>query len=119
MNKIINITILTAFIFVAVFGVMGLAPDHQHEPGCPFMPGEQAICPMGLLEHITSWKNIFAVLLPSVLLILLLTSLAVNLKLYLLKLLFAFQRFKLQVPHFSLNLFQELFSQGILNPKAP
>lgn len=119
-KKILNVIILTAFILVAVFGIMAITPLHHHEPGCPFMPGEQAICPMGLLEHITAWKDIFTVSIPSVFLPLFFAAIPTFAWFFYLppRLPVVFQRLKTKKFSFN-NLYQELFSQGILNPKAP
>ena len=108
------------FIAVAVFGVVAITPSH-HQPGCPFMPGEQAICPMGLFEHISAWKNIFTVSIPAIFIILIFAAL-LNFAFWLFhlppRLPVVFRRLKIK-NFFYNNLYQELFSQGILNPKAP
>lgn len=120
-KNILSIIILVAFITVAVFGILSITPSHTHEPGCPFMPGEQAICPMGLLEHISAWKNIFTVSVPYAVLLILVIFLILSLWFLIHPPNYFFFKYKRlrQVGFAHITLYQELFSQGILNPKAP
>lgn len=118
-KNIIGVIAVCAFIFVAVFGFLAIVPSHHHEPGCPFMVGEQSICPMGLFDHIKAWQSVFTVFLPSLLLLVVALFIVVTLWQSIHPpnfLRFTGQKFQ----NFSHNLlYQELFSQGILNPKAP
>ncbi len=117
-SKYIGIVVLSAFILMAVFGLY--LPQHMgHEMGCPFAPGESAMCaaPFAHLQH---WQSSFT------------TILAELLVLVALILIFftrpdpqrdkdpQYQRFRLRqrVP-LRPSLFQELFSRGILNRKEP
>lgn len=125
MNKksltlIFAIFILTTFLIVGGFGMMAMG-NHHHEPGCPFMPGEQAICDMNALDHISAWQNAFTVTLPTLFVYLLLAVVVLFIWKYysppdffVRRLLPICNRDPVSVP-----LYQELFSSGILNPRAP
>lgn len=119
-KKILGVIAIIAFIFVAVFGFLAIVPSHHHEPGCPFMIGEQSICPMGLFEHIQAWQSMFTVSLPSILLLIAFLFIVVTLwqSLHPPNLLFFVRKKAKQTGSHNL-LYQELFSRGILNPKAP
>lgn len=120
-KKILGIIAVTSFIFVVSFGAINMVPSHHHEPGCPFMIGEQAVCAMDLFDHIRAWQSTFMAYLPSVLLLIALAYVCS-----------AFWKIT-DPPNRLLSylyrprrcqadrniLYQELFSQGILNPKAP
>lgn len=93
---------------------------------CPFMSHEEVICPMNLVDHIGAWKSSFFSAVPALTLLLaiagtmvLLASVAPNL----------LRRIRCAPPllvkwiqertyTFCLRPLQELFSQGILNPKV-
>ena len=111
---------LIAFIGMAGFGMFAMT-GHHHEPGCPFMPGEQAICEMNIFDHISAWQNTFTGVLPSIFILIL--AVALNFVYW-----FNYDKppdLRGRVSPRSSpglnrpNLYQELFSSGILNPKAP
>lgn len=119
-KNILGVIAVIAFISVAVFGFLAIVPSHHHEPGCPFMIGEQSICPMGLFEHIRAWQNVFTVSLPYIFFLII--------ALFLIVALWQFThppnilvltRKKVEQNSSHNLLYQELFSRGILNPKAP
>ena len=116
----ITVAMLSIFLLVGSFGVMAMS-NHHHEPGCPFMPGEQAICSMNALDHLTAWQNAFTVTLPNVVLYILLAAAVLFIwkyfsppDLFVRQLLYNHRREHLPAP-----LYQELLSGGILNPRAP
>ena len=123
MKSVVATLILIAFVTLGGFGMLAMAgmDGHHHEPGCPFMPGEQAICAMTALDHISAWQNAFTVTLPTLFTYLLL-AVAV---LFVWKYYNPPDLFVRRLPlrrsedHVSVPLYQELFSSGILNPKAP
>lgn len=119
-QNILNITILALFLSVFIFGMLSLPLSHHHEPGCPFMVGEQSICPMGTLEHISVWKSIFntSATFIFVYLTFIFAGFYIFKKNHPPNFLILLRRFK-QDNFSDTNLYQELFSQGILNPKAP
>ncbi|OHA85618.1 MAG: hypothetical protein A2408_01015 [Candidatus Yonathbacteria bacterium RIFOXYC1_FULL_52_10] len=51
--------ISVVFVVVALGGVFGMMvmEHHTETPTCVFMPGEDALCPMTVLEHLTRWQN--------------------------------------------------------------
>lgn len=120
LKPIISTFVLIAFLAVGVFGLMAMT-GHHHEPGCPFMPGEQAICQMDVFDHISAWQNAFTAIVP--LFIILLSFAAIAL----------YIRHKERPPDIPIrprirpdswhanipSLYQRLFSRGILNPKIP
>lgn len=118
-------TILTLSL-IALVGMSGIGmlaiTGHHHEPGCPFMPGEYAICQMDVFDHIAAWHSAFTGILPTILLI----ALAITL-------VFAYWLTSCDRPpdlryaisrrethaHDTPPPYQELFSNGILHPKSP
>lgn len=110
---------LAAFLAVGVFGMMAMT-GHHHEPGCPFMPGEQAICQMDAFDHISAWQEAFTAVVPSLVILLL----AVAVVFYVWRREWppdipARVRLRPKRQNQTPNLYQELFSRGILNPKIP
>lgn len=119
LKPIIAAFALSAFLAVGVFGMMAMT-GHHHEPGCPFMPGEQAICQMDVFDHISAWQEAFSVVVPSLIVLLLAAAVVF----------YTWQRewppdisirvrLRPQQQNQIANLYQELFSRGILNPKIP
>ncbi len=96
---------------------------HHHAPGCPFMPGEQAMCEMNAFDHIAAWQSTFTTTLPVVFVLTLFTALAFVFTWRLwypppdLVLASVTYRQRAKVP--LVPLYQQLFSRGILNPKIP
>jgi hypothetical protein len=100
----------------------GLMDHRQADGGCPFMPGEQAACQMDAFDHMSAWQSAFAAAVPAVFALSLLAAAAI----------LALRRWH-PPPDAALMralcrrreeagvvpLYQELFSSGILNPKAP
>ncbi|QQR50015.1 hypothetical protein IPF86_02935 [Candidatus Nomurabacteria bacterium] len=122
MKSILAICILIAFATFGGFGMLAIAgmDGHHHEPGCPFMPGEQAICDMNASDHVTAWKNAFTVPLPMLFTYFLLAVAVLFVwKYYSPSDLFVRRLLPSRRDLASISLYQELFSGGILNPKAP
>jgi hypothetical protein len=122
MKRILIILVLITFIAVGGFGFLyPVISDHHHESVCPFMSGEQVICKMDILGHISAWQKSFTIPLPSFLIILILFTFCVMWKLfeqppnlYLKSLIFSKRNF-----YRLIILYQQLFSKVILNPRAP
>ncbi len=116
----IAILSVTAFLFIGSIGMLSMT-DHHHEPGCPFMPGEQVICQMDVFDHIGAWQSTFTTILPTLVLYLFLAAVVfVAWQYYSPPDLFVrvpINRRRLQPARVSVV--QELFSSGILNPRAP
>ncbi len=110
------------FLFVGGIGFMPMmAETHHHEPGCPFMPGEYSVCLMTPFDHVAAWQGMFATIVPD-------TSMAIFGMMFLgliLVVLWKPPDIARRISGAStgydshLLLYQELFSRGILNPKAP
>lgn len=110
--------VLSIIIIVAVLGMpLMLASPMDHDMGCPFMTGEMALCATSILLHIQHWQTAFATILVE---ILVLCALALFFRRPFLATLFDTGQIRCYVrKHTPLrpNLLQELFAQGILNPK--
>ncbi|MCA9364231.1 hypothetical protein KC727_03355 [Candidatus Kaiserbacteria bacterium] len=92
---------------------------------CPFMSHDEVLCPMNLIDHIGAWKSAFLAVVPTIVFLLIgagAVALTVSLAPHLIS-----PRYK-PIPilprmlrertySFFYRLFQELFSNGILNPK--
>jgi len=113
--------ILATFMAVGIFGLMAMTGDHMHT-GCPFMPGEQAICQMTVFDHISAWQSAFTATIPSVLALLLFAAVLYISFSWLDRPPNIQNPIRVRVgshgPDIP-NLLQELFSSGILNPKIP
>lgn len=123
MKSILAICILIAFATFGGFGMLAIGGmgGHHEEVGCPFMPGEQAICDMNALDHISAWQNTFTVTVPSLFIYTFLLGLVLFVwKYYNPPDLFVRRlSSRLSEYYISISFYQELFSSGILNPKAP
>jgi hypothetical protein len=131
-GKVVLVLGLMAFLSLGIFGMshstMSMEPDGSMTmTNCPLMTGQAVVCNMNPLEHIAAWQNMFTTTLQqngSDVLTLLLVALALTL-------IWArslWPRLKQDLqPRFSIiwhrkeilppSLLQELFSNGILNPK--
>jgi len=119
-TRIIALSILLAFTVAAVFGLYIMFSGHAgHATDCPLMPGAAVFCANFALVHITHWQSAFTAMFAEVLLLIALAFLCVGPELS------KFpdrQRVRLRTREREPDpptLFQELFSQGILNRKAP
>ena len=110
--------ILAAVAMVAVFGIptLLLSPV-DHEMHCPFSAGQVAACSTGILEHVTHWQSAFASTLVGLFAFVALALFVVR------HLSFALEpepgstRIRIRLRALRPTLLQELFAQGILNPK--
>lgn len=114
---------LVGYLSIVVFGpihMAHMADMNMPMEHCPFTLGEHALCKMDPFEHLTIWQQFTATFLP---LIKILTVVSILLALVyfsyhsppITRFLFYLKRERLRV----FSLYQQLFSQGILNPKAP
>lgn len=117
MNKPV-ILFLTSFLFfvAAVTGpVLTFATPHHH---CPFVAGEMSFC-ITTLSHLDHWQVAFAAILMElsvlIAIALVFSSRSWSLHLQLSSAAPPIPRYRSRRP----TLFQELFSQGLLHPKAP
>lgn len=117
-NRFTASILIVAFILMAVFGLY--MPGHiGHEMGCPFAPGETAMC-AGFLAHLEHWQSAFAAVLAELLIFL---AVAVVFFVWFKPLVNRnphHERYRLRarIP-LRPPLFQELYSRGIRNRKEP
>ena len=120
--------LLVAFLWVGGFGILSAVQmSHgEHQAGCTVTLGEHVICAMNPFEYLSVWQSIFTVpliLISSFLLLLIALGLALFARIK--KVILdppeitgsqeVPRRFTFYIP----DLYTELFSQGILHPKAP
>lgn len=120
--------LLVAFLWVGGFGILSAVQmSHgEHQAGCTVTLGEHVICAMNPFEYLSVWQSIFTVpltLIASFLLLLIALGLALFARIK--KVILdppeitdsqeVSRRFTFYIP----DLYTELFSQGILHPKAP
>lgn len=60
-NKLLAAICAGIFLFVTVFSVtLGMKTDeHGNMSDCPFMSEYISVCPMGAIEHIAKWQQLF------------------------------------------------------------
>ena len=121
---IILIFVLSLVITFAFGPLVGMKMDNNGEmEGCPF--AMSAICPMGVFEHIGNWQSLFMVILQEI------STLSLLITFTLILLIRHKTLYKLpdtatqtqshylyqnpEVPIF--HYLEEMFSQGILNPR--
>jgi hypothetical protein len=118
MRKGIASIALIAYLFLAIFSLFS---THQHgvsADGCPFMVGQQSICQRDGTLHLEAWKGITTTMFPIFTLLFFISTLFVFVFLWYLSPP-RFGIFRQQTNLFFLLLYQRLFSEGILHPKAP
>ena len=118
-TRTIAIPIPLAFTVVAVFGLYIIFFGHDQATDCPLMPGEAVLCANFALVHITHWRSAFTAIFAEALLLIALAFLYARPELSKLP---DRQHVRLRTRERDPDrptLFQELFSQGILNRKAP
>lgn len=107
--------ILIAFIGVLSFGSMVLPKEvHAAHQECPFAADEQGMCPMMSLEHVEFIPTATAIIIG------LFAIIFISFKKEIILIL---EKQKVRLDQLrrtkKISLYQDLFSQGILNPKAP
>ncbi len=122
-KKILFALTLLGYVLITVFGfihVAHMAEMNMPMEHCPFAIGEHTLCQMSVTEHIRAWEQFSARFIPT-LGVLLFTPVFLFFFLdkkyspFLSRPLFYLKRQRLR----NYSLYQELFSLGILNPKAP
>ncbi len=114
---------LIGYLSIMVFGpihMIHMAEMNMPMEHCPFAVGEHSLCGMDSFEHLKVWQQFTTTLLPF---IKILTVIGILLVLVyfsyhppsVTRFLLYLKRERLRI----FSLYQELFSQGILNPKAP
>lgn len=70
-NKIISFFLLIPYLYLAVFGLVGVTSHHHtSETPCPYMMGMNVVCKMDDLSHISFWKFLLSVFPSSIFLLL-------------------------------------------------
>lgn len=122
MRVFVSVTLvaLLAFLTVATFDLyLSSATTDHHAAGCPLMVGQATLCANSLLAHLDYWQDVFVAVVVNTFALFALVILVV--------VVLPFRlpdkrraRIDLCPPKPDRPpLFQELFSQGILHPKAP
>lgn len=110
--------LLVALSAVALFGLSVMFMDPMHGGGCPFaFTHEAAVCGDTALSHFSMWQSAFAATLASLLVAIFAVGLSLSKRHdndFLISGVRALSRTR---EPFRPPLFQELFSQGLLNPK--
>jgi hypothetical protein len=107
------VSVLLIISFFVVFGVLGTGA--HHDAHCPFMPAALALCSTPA-AHVSHWQALFAAALQTILVFAAFVTVyaayvlpEVRKDFYRLK-----RRFRART-----TLMQDLFADGILNPKIP
>lgn len=120
--------LLVVFLWVGGFGILSAVQmSHgEHQAGCTITLGEHVICAMNPFEYLSVWQSIFSVpltLIASFLLLLIALGLALFARIKKVILdppeITDFQEVSRRFTFYIPDLYTELFSQGILHPKAP
>ncbi len=120
LKMFLALTVIITYSFLSLFGV--LQTYHTSNMGhmthsCPYVAGEQGMCPMNIFDHIAAWQQFSEAVFP-VMEVLLLSLVVIA---------FFWLYFSSSPPlsysrlrrrKFNEPLYQSLFSDGILNSKA-
>jgi len=119
---------LALFVLIGYLSIVVFAPIHMAHMAemnmpmehCPFAQGEHTLCQMNPFEHLKVWEQFTIKLLPVIKILSLVWLVSVLLSFSyhsppISRLLLYLKRERLR----NYSLYQQLFSQGILNPKAP
>lgn len=118
------LSLLLGLVFLSVFPTSGMTGLAHHSTNCPFMTHEEVICPMNLTDLISTWRSIFAAFLPPLLILAISIGIAVIAPYLFLRrrdvstrLLYHWQWWRRRSDKYFVRPWQDLFSNGILNPK--
>lgn len=112
---------LVAYLWITLFGLFQITSmDHMHTGGhpCPFMLGQNSICPMDTLHHVAVWES-FSHATFSFFNVLLFILIPLSFFYLILSLPPEDVALKRRQKPLHTSLYPELFSRGLLNPKAP
>jgi hypothetical protein len=112
--------LLISFIALAAFGLFMPTMSHAgHSADCPFAPGSMVLC-AAPLDHLRHWQDSFLAVLIQSLLFAGIALILTKLRGIVPKRDPQYRRYRLRtrIP-IRPPLFQELYSQGVLNRKAP
>lgn len=117
MSKLFSIFFILIFLASSGFGFLYAfdMSHHSHTNPCPFMQNHTAVCDMNFFRHFSLWKSNFSYVFFNSILVLFIF-------IYYFKPFLNFSRFRFfrfRKNLYFRSLYQLLFSEGILNPKAP
>jgi len=130
--KIVLILTTISFVWLGTFGLLnhmtGMKSDNQMNMGSCLFNGQEEICNMDFSEHISVWQSMVTslpqnfglldILLLAIVLVVIIPFIHDPLSRLSEKIRFRYKLYIRQHPQISLfNFIQEIFSQGILNPK--
>ena len=120
-RHIIGVLILLSYTGIAIFGLFEIrgmsSMNTMHN--CPYTIDQHSVCPMDALHHLQTWQS-FSMAIISFPAALFLLALFVSGYVWYVLFKSKFSSYDKQYSgYFSPPLYQLLFSQGILNPKAP
>jgi hypothetical protein len=116
-QKAAGLFVLIVYVYLAVFGLLAMHHHDMSTAGCPYMIGENSICQMDTVAHIEAWKDASTSTLSIVYILLASVAIAVVFLRYASPPLCAGTHARHKTPW--TTLYQQLFSSGILHPKAP
>ena len=119
MNRILASCIVLSFVLVGTFGMTAFLNDPMHSGHCPFTLDESAICTTSILQHLGHWQAAFADIVASGLLIAIFVLVQILPDIFKLPDRRRAALFQIHRRPEPVLLFQQLFSQGILNRKVP
>lgn len=126
--------VLAGMILGVVLGAMSLSIFHMSQgmdmrgnsAHCPFMEHEEVLCGMNLAEHLSAWKTVFTVVMPTILLL----ATAITLTTFVYQAVYVrattlrwtvlrvpWRCLRERVYTFVYRYLQELFARGVLHPK--
>lgn len=113
----VSVLLLLAYIGVAVFGISAGTHREHGSIRCPYAIGQHSLCTMNFLEHMKAWQDATAGV-PSLwwMLFVTIVSMAIASVLFIALLQPVMRTASLRGPP---SLMEQLFSKGILHPKAP
>jgi len=121
----ITLAFVLGTMFVSLFHMASAMEMRGGMSNCPFMAHKEVICPMDLADHIGMWKNVFMATIPPLELLLVVVAAIVFVATaapHLLvprgiPILLFFKRLRERIYTYTYRPMQDLFSNGILNPK--
>lgn len=127
-SKLLALTAIVFFLGTMFFSLFHMSMGMDMSGGmsdCPFMTHEEVICPMDFADHLGTWKSVFLAVVPTLVILLVIVSVAVPIASIAPNLLRRIQSasppqsrwLKARTYTFFYRSLQELFSNGILNPK--
>lgn len=117
-KRYISVLVVSMYLFLSLFSILMLS-NHIHEAGlpvqdCPYSQGSHSLCTMDISGHIEAWQNMTRGILP----LLILVPVILLFTLFVPQVVFTGLRNQKKRKEIYHTPYQELFSQGILNPKV-